>query len=119
MAPLWENLDASFYAPFLGAALDQTEGTPVQRLDSHIKDFADTAAILKQLEALVTVDTAAAHLAGALGVKTFLLLSSIPDWRWGTEGTKTLWYENTTLVRAASFGDWREAVDVALRKLRE
>jgi len=118
LAPLWENLDARFYAPILGAALDQTTGTPVQRLDSLIKDFADTAAVLKQLEALVTVDTAVAHLAGALGVRTFLLLPSVPDWRWGTEGTTTPWYESVTLARAASFGDWREAVEIVLRKLK-
>ena len=57
---------------------DITSATPVTRLDHLIKDFADTAALLMQLDALVTVDTAVAHLAGALGVKTYLTSVVLP-----------------------------------------
>ena len=71
------------------------------RLDHLIKDFADTAALLAKLDLLVTVDTAAAHLAGALGVATYLLLPYCPDWRWGITGSTTPWYPTHETVPPA------------------
>jgi Flp pilus assembly protein TadD len=107
-APLFKNPQFQFYAPFLGKRLDQAAGLPITRLDRLIGDFADTAALLKQLDALISVDTAVAHLAGALGVKSFLLLRSPPDWRWGTKGETTPWYEDFTLLRQPQPGDWQQ-----------
>jgi tetratricopeptide (TPR) repeat protein len=109
-APLWENIAAEFYAPFVGPGLDQIADEPVVPLDEMIADFADTAALLMQLDCLITVDTAAAHLAGALGVKTFLLLPYCPDWRWGTQGTTTPWYPSLTLLRQQKPGDWSSVI---------
>jgi len=105
-APLWKKIPAQFYAPFTGAGLEQIAGQPVTRLDHLINDFADTAGLLSQLDYLITVDTAAAHLAGALGVKTFLLLPYAPDWRWSRQGETTRWYPTVTLLRQSKPGDW-------------
>ncbi|HUY69040.1 MAG TPA: hypothetical protein VMV79_07030, partial [Alphaproteobacteria bacterium] len=108
-APLWEKTGAKpavFYAPFIGEDLEQSANYPVVPLDDFIGDFADTASLLMQLDCLVTVDTAAAHLAGALGVKTYLLLPYCPDWRWGTKGEATAWYASVTLLRQPQPGDW-------------
>ena len=105
-APLIKDVDAEYVAPFVGDALDDIGDLPIKRIDQHIKDFADTAAILRQLDCLITVDTAVAHLAGMLGVKTYLLLPHCPDWRWGTVGEATLWYPSMTLLRQPSYGDW-------------
>ncbi|MDX2027751.1 MAG: tetratricopeptide repeat protein [Alphaproteobacteria bacterium] len=117
-APLFGKVKAQFYAPFTGAGLEQiTPQTPVIKLTKLITDFADTAALLKQLEVLVTVDTAAAHLAGALGVKTCLLLPHCPDWRWGTSGTMTPWYPNMTLLRQPAYGDWESVMEQLAEKL--
>lgn len=109
-APLWAQNALQFYAPFIGAGLDQIQDKPITRLDHLITNFADTAALLAQLDELVTVDTAVAHLAGALGVKTHLLLPYCPDWRWGTQGTKTPWYPSLIVRRQPRFGDWHSVI---------
>jgi len=70
-------------------------------LGPQIKDFEDFAAILASLDLLVSVDTAAAHLAGALGRETWVLLREKPDWRWLGD-----WYPNTRLYRQDKEGDW-------------
>lgn len=81
---------------------------------SQQRDMADAAALLEQLDALVCVDTSIAHLGGALGRPTFLLLSDVPDWRWGLDGSTTPWYPTVTLVRQRQSGQWDEAVQEAL-----
>jgi tetratricopeptide (TPR) repeat protein len=67
-------------------------------------DFADTAAVLVQLDLLITVDTGIAHLAGALGVPTWLLLPITPDWRWFTDRDDSPWYPALRLFRADADG---------------
>jgi Flp pilus assembly protein TadD len=110
-ATLLKRDKTQFYAPFKGAGLEEiTNQTPVIPLNEHITDFADTAALLKQLDCLITVDTAVAHLAGALGVKTYLLLQHSPDWRWGTSGEITPWYSSMTLLRQPKYGDWYSVI---------
>jgi len=115
LTPLTEKLAADFYAPFTGESLNEIGDLPILRLDALITDFADTAALLKQLDYLITVDTAAAHLAGALGIKTFLLLPYCPDWRWGRQGEATPWYPSLTLLRQKTYGDWQSAVEYLMR----
>jgi Flp pilus assembly protein TadD len=68
--------------------------------------FLDTAAIMKNLDLVITSDTSIAHLAGALGVETWLALAHIPDWRWGLTGDTTPWYPWMNLYRQKSPGDW-------------
>lgn len=109
-APLFYSVAADFYAPFIGEGLNEIGDLPITRLDHLITDFADTAALLKQMDYLVSVDTAAAHVAGALGVKTFLLLPYCPDWRWGVSGAATPWYASMTLLRQPTYGDWANVV---------
>jgi Flp pilus assembly protein TadD len=69
-------------------------------------DFADTAAVVAGLDLVVAVDTAVAHLAGALGVPARLLLPFAPDWRWGPAGDTTPWYPAMRLLRQRAPGDW-------------
>ena len=73
-------------------------------------DWTATASELEQLDILVTVDTSVAHLAGALGIPTLILLSSPADWRWGEEGTDTFLYSSVTLARCKEPGDWSSAL---------
>ena len=76
------------------------------------RDFAETAAAMCAMDEIVTVDTSAAHLAGSLGVKTWLLLPAHgADPRWGV-GDVTPWYPEMRIVRQTSPGDWRDAVRV-------
>jgi tetratricopeptide (TPR) repeat protein len=73
-------------------------------------DFAHTAALVDALDAVVTVDTSIAHLAGALGKPVFVLLPFAPDWRWGIAGDRTPWYPSARLFRQPAIGDWRSVV---------
>lgn len=68
-------------------------------LAPHLRDFGETAAVLQQLDLLITVDTALAHLAGALARPTWVLLPFAPDWRWLTERSDSPWYPTMRLFR--------------------
>jgi len=82
-------------------------------------DFARTAALVDALDAIVTVDTSIAHLAGALGKPVFVLLPFAPDWRWGLAVARTPWYPTARLVRQRALGDWSGAVVALQQQLRE
>lgn len=79
-------------------------------LTAHITDFADTAAMMAELDLIITVDTAAAHLAGALGRPVWTLLPFVPDWRWGLEKEDTPWYPTMRLFRQMTIGDWDSVI---------
>lgn len=83
------------------------------------KDWCATAAVLKQLDALVTVDTSVAHLAGALGVKTALLVYSGGDWRWLLDRQDCVWYPSVTLFRQNQPGCWEDALQKVSRWLED
>lgn len=72
----------------------------------ELADFRDTAALVAALDVVVTVDTAVAHLAGALGTPVFMLNRRDTDWRWGIEGGRTPWYRSFRIFRQATHGDW-------------
>ena len=75
-------------------------------LGSTFNDFDDTAAALKNLDVFIVVDTSAAHLAGALGVKTFLLLPYCADWRWFDNTETTEWYESVKIFKQTCKNSW-------------
>ncbi len=68
--------------------------------------FLDTAAVMMNLDLVITVDTSIAHLAGALGVNTFVALPFVPDWRWTMHGERTAWYPTMRLFRQPARGQW-------------
>jgi hypothetical protein len=79
--------------------------------DTGARDFADTAAILEQLDLVVTVDTSVAHLAGALGRPCFVLITGFgADWRWLLERTDSPWYPSLRLYRRGLHEDWGPAI---------
>lgn len=75
-------------------------------LSPAIDGFDDTAGAMQALDAVVTVDSAPAHLAGALGRPALVLLPAVPDWRWGTAGAHSGWYDSLTLVRQVPGRPW-------------
>lgn len=75
-------------------------------LAPRLRDWDDTAAALARIDLLVSVDTAIAHLAGAMGKPVWMLLPFSPDWRWGVEVRDTPWYPGTRLLRQGRRGDW-------------
>lgn len=80
-------------------------------LGSTFKDFLDTAAGLKNLDIMITVDTSVAHLAGALGVKTILILPYCPDWRWFDNDKKTEWYDSIIIFKQQPNELWENVFD--------
>jgi len=74
----------------------------------YMKTWLDTSKLVSSMDLIITVDTALAHLSGALGKETWLLLSDIdPDWRWGLKGEKTIWYDSVKLFR----GNWKDVIN--------
>jgi ADP-heptose:LPS heptosyltransferase len=80
-------------------------------IGTELADFADTAAVVALADLVICVDTAVAHLAGALGRPLWLLLPFSPDWRWETTGETSRWYPTARLFRQPSLGDWASVVD--------
>jgi tetratricopeptide (TPR) repeat protein len=75
-------------------------------LSARLTSMDQTAALIERLDLVVTVDTAVAHLAGAMGKETWLLLHDFPDARWGLGDARSYWYPDMTLIRQTSPGDW-------------
>ncbi len=73
--------------------------------------FLDTAAIISNCDLVITVDTSVAHLAGALGKETYLLLKYVPDWRWGLVHNDTFWYPTIKLFRQSIPGKWDDVFE--------
>jgi len=88
----------------------------VANLGARFTDFLDTAASIAQLDLVIAVDTAVAHLAGALGKPVWLLVQHSPDWRWFRQcGERTPWYPTMRLFRQANRGQWAPVIaDVAV-----
>jgi hypothetical protein len=75
-----------------------------------LADFDDTAAVVTLADLVITVDTSVAHLAGALGRPTWVLVPFWPDWRWMLERTDTPWYPTMRLCRQPKAGDWESVI---------
>ncbi len=91
----------------------------VRPLPQPVADFDDTAAIVSLLDAVVSVDTAVAHVAGALGRPLALLLPFAADWRWATDAGRTDWYPTARLFRQHRAGEWSEPMAAVAAWIRE
>ncbi|MDX2228081.1 MAG: FkbM family methyltransferase [Leptolyngbyaceae cyanobacterium bins.349] len=83
----------------------------LQDIQAQLEDFADTAAAIAQLDLVITVDTAVAHLAGAMGKPTWILLAHVPDWRWLMEREDSPWYPTMRLFRQHQPDAWAEVFE--------
>lgn len=79
---------------------------PMQRIIDETWDFRQTAAILSTCDGLISSDSGIAHLAGACGIKVWMLLPWLSEWRWGLTGERTTWYKNHILLRQINKNDW-------------
>ncbi len=113
--------DARFFSLQFGERQGEIAGwpagadSPLIDLAPELGDFANTAGAVAALDLIVTVDTATAHLAGALARPTFVLLAKVPDWRWLLARDDSPWYPSLRLFRQAAPGDWASAVAAALQ----
>lgn len=89
------------------------------RLDEGSGAFIDTAAVMRNLDLVVTADTSIAHLAGALGVPVWVALPFTPDWRWLLDRQDSPWYPTMRLFRQAAAGDWDGVFDRIAEAVRQ
>jgi cytochrome c-type biogenesis protein CcmH/NrfG len=121
LAPLLSRPDIDFYSLQIESP-GQSKAFPELRrnicfLGSAIETFEETAAIVENLDLVLSVDTAVAHLAGAMGKAVWVLLPYDADWRWLRERDDTPWYPGMRLFRQESLGRWDEAVAKVCRAL--
>jgi hypothetical protein len=83
----------------------------LMHLGDELADFDDTAAVIDSLDLVVTIDTAVAHLAGAMGKPTWILLPHAPEWRWMLDREDTPWYPTARLFRQKRLGDWESVIE--------
>lgn len=125
LMPLWSVPDIAFVSLQKGAGEDEASAPPASQplihLGGEMADFADAAAILSQLDLLICVDTAAAHLAGALGKPCWVLLPDYgADWRWLEDRADSPWYPDAMrLFRQSADGDWDSVVARVATALKE
>ena len=116
LAPLWRIPGAQFVSLQKGEGEDEATtpppGQPLIHLRTDIQDFADSAAIIAQLDLVICVDTAIAHLAGALGKPCWVLLPRVgTDWRWLEGRSDSPWYPGAMrLFRQRELNDWTPAI---------
>jgi hypothetical protein len=102
--------------------IDLAEGAENMRvvdMAPMMETFEDTAAIINELDLVISVDTVVLHLAGALGKPVWGLLPWNNDWRWGLDSDKTIWYESMVLFRQSKKGDWKPVFEQITNKLKE
>jgi len=88
-------------------------------LSPRLDDFTDTAAAMRNLDLVITCDSAPAHLAGALGVPVWVPLATMCDWRWLTKRDDSPWYPTMRLFRQKRLGDWDEVFGRVEREAKE
>ena len=86
-------------------------GSHIYCVDEHLTDFRATAALIKELDVVITADTVIAHLAGALGKKVILLLQYAPDWRWLLDRSDSPWYDSMIIFRQHKIYSFTEAIE--------
>ena len=115
LAPLAEVKDVVYYSLQKGKAAGQAKNPPVGMtladLTEELKDFGDTAALMANLDLIITVETVVAHLAGALARPVWTLLPFVPAWRWLLDREDSPWYPTMRLFRQKRRGDWTTVVE--------
>ena len=123
LAPLTYLEGTTFYSLQMGPPAEQIKqlGERVRLIDlqNEQRDFADTAAIVANLDLVISIDTSVAHLAGAMGKPVWILLFKSPDWRWLLEREDSPWYPTARLCRQSTLGKWGDVVARVREELRK
>lgn len=119
LKPLFEQEGIHWFSLQIGEAVHELGNAPgaIADLSASVSDMADTAAQIAQLDLVITVDTSVAHLAGALGAATWLLLPLAAEWRWMRARSDSPWYPTLRLFRQPAPGDWEPVVEAVRRAL--
>ncbi|HEY1922262.1 MAG TPA: tetratricopeptide repeat-containing glycosyltransferase family protein [Tepidisphaeraceae bacterium] len=119
-APLAEIPGIDFWSIQLGDPSRQLAPPGLRLIDwtDELHDFADTAALIANLDLVITVETAVAHLAGAMGKQVWVLLRKVPPWRWLMDREDSPWYPTMQLFRQKTRGDWPSVIRLVTESLR-
>jgi len=121
-APFGAVPGVRFYSLQSGAGSDQAASPPpgmnLVNLTPELGDMANTAALIQNLDLVITVDTSASHLVGSIGKPVWLLLHFMPDWRWMFDRTDTPWYPTMRLFRQTRPRDWSGPIAEAVEALK-
>jgi tetratricopeptide (TPR) repeat protein len=114
LAPLAQFPGVRWHSLQVGAAATEARTPPagmkLTDWSRQLTDFAQTAGLIANLDLMITIDTAVAHLAGAMGKPTWLMLQYAPDWRWQRSRADSPWYATMRLFRQPRPGDWGEVI---------
>jgi tetratricopeptide (TPR) repeat protein len=114
LAGLGEVSGVQFFSLQKGAPAKQLEdasqGMRIIDWTAELQDFADTAALIQNLDLVISIDSAVAHLAGALGIRTWTLIQFVPDWRWLIDRTDSPWYPTMKLYRQRARCGWSQPI---------
>ena len=123
LRPVFDVPGPVFYSLQVGARAGDPArlglGGRLRDLSHLLTDYNETAAAIAQLDLVIAVDTSVAHLAGAMGKPTWMLLARVPDWRWLADGETTRWYPSMRLFRQQRMGVWQPIVDRLAAALAE
>jgi len=119
LSPLANVKGAAFFSLQKGAAAIRTADFCMIDWISDLTDFAETAGLIANLDLVISVDTAVAHLAGAMGKPIWMLLPFMPDWRWLRDRSETPWYSRMRLFRQKRRGDWNAVIAEVAAALKE
>lgn len=116
------QIDADFY--IIQKEINEDDKVVADKLGYHfmgedLDDFSDTAALVMQMDLIITVDTSLAHISGALGKETIVLLPFKADWRWLNHGERSNWYSSVSLIRQSKAKDWQGVFSSLNTKLEE
>ncbi len=110
LTPLFDLPNVEFVSLQTERVDDLPPNAALLQCPDTLNDFSDTAALIQQLDVVICVDTAVAHLAGSLGVPTWILLPFVAEWRWQESGETSEWYESVKLFRQTTRADWTAPV---------
>ncbi len=121
LTPLWNAGNCHFISlqkEQNEEVLSFSSAYPLTHLGAEIQSFADTAAIIAQLDLVITIDTSVAHLAGALGKPVWIVLPFVADWRWQIDREDSPWYPTARLFRQKEAGNWNEVFERVAKQLQ-
>jgi ADP-heptose:LPS heptosyltransferase len=93
------------------------QNSSIRHFSDNLYDFADTAALISQMDLVISVDTSVAHLAASLNKPTLILIPYAPDWRWMLDRDDSPWYPSVKLYRQTTLGDWQPTLQDLFKDL--
>ncbi|MCQ2957337.1 MAG: tetratricopeptide repeat protein [Candidatus Gastranaerophilales bacterium] len=117
---LFDLKNCKFYSFQVEDIFNELDNFPqIVNLGKTFNDFSDTLAAMKNLDLMITIDSVPVHLAGAIGLKTLLMLPKYSEWRWFSDTSSTPWYNSVEIIKQEKACDWEDVVEKIYNKIKE